>query len=63
MSKDVFPPLSVRIPEACRMTGISRSKLYELIQQGEIDVIKVGATTLVPISAIEAFLAAHVRVK
>ncbi|GAM05081.1 helix-turn-helix transcriptional regulator [Novosphingobium sp. MBES04] len=27
-------PISVRIPEACRLTGIGRSKLYELIAEG-----------------------------
>jgi excisionase family DNA binding protein len=51
--------LTVRIREACRMTGIGRSKLYELIQAGEIEVIKVGTMTLVPVASLEAFLASH----
>jgi excisionase family DNA binding protein len=46
----------VRIPEACRLTGIGRSKLYELIRAGEIRVIKVGTITLVPISSLPEFL-------
>lgn len=54
-----FRPLSVRIPEACRITGIGRSKLYELIQPGDIAVIKIGAMTLVPIDSLEALLAAN----
>jgi hypothetical protein len=29
------PPLAVRVPEACRLNGIGRSKLYELIKAGE----------------------------
>ena len=29
-------PITVRIREACRLTGIGRSKLYELIAAGEI---------------------------
>lgn len=41
------------------MTGIGRSKLYELIQEGEIEVIKIGAMTLVPVASLEAFIAAH----
>lgn len=49
-------PLTVRIPEACRITGIGRSKLYELIAAGEIETIKVGALTLVPVAGIERFL-------
>jgi excisionase family DNA binding protein len=49
-------PLTVRVREACRLTGIGRSKLYELIAAGEIDVIKVGAITLVPVSSLTSFL-------
>lgn len=40
-------PISMRIPEACRFTGISRSTLYLLISRGEVEIIKLGATTLV----------------
>lgn len=40
-------PISMRIPEACRFTGISRSTLYLLIARGEVEIIKLGATTLV----------------
>lgn len=49
-------PLTVRIREACRLTSIGRSKLYELIAAGEIEVIKVGAITLVPVSSLTSFL-------
>lgn len=50
-------PITVRVPEACRITGIGRSKLYELIQSGDISTIKVGTMTLIPVASIEAFLA------
>lgn len=56
---DPHKPLTVRIREACRMTDIGRSKFYELIQEGEVEVIKVGSMTLVPISELETFLEAH----
>jgi len=46
----------VRIPEACRITGIGRSKLYELIKAGDIPTIKVGSMTLVPVKGLEGFL-------
>lgn len=49
-------PLTVRIREACRLTGIGRSKLYELIAAGEIEVIKVGAITLIPVASLAGFL-------
>jgi excisionase family DNA binding protein len=52
----VFRPLTVRVREACRLTGIGRSKFYELIAAGEIEIIKVGTITLVPVSSLTSFL-------
>ena len=49
-------PISVRIPEACRLTGIGRSKLYELIAEGRIEVVKVGAITLVPYASLRGLI-------
>ncbi|MDK2756869.1 MAG: helix-turn-helix domain-containing protein [Blastomonas fulva] len=40
-------PITMRIPDACRFTGISRSTLYLLIARGEIEIVKVGAATLI----------------
>jgi excisionase family DNA binding protein len=40
-------PISMRIPDACRFTGISRSTLYLLIARGEVEIVKMGAATLV----------------
>lgn len=50
------PPLTVRVREACRLTGIGRSKLYELIAGGDIDIIKVGNITLIPMGSLQRFL-------
>jgi excisionase family DNA binding protein len=49
-------PLTVRVREACRLTGIGRSKLYELIAADEIDTVKVGAITLIPMASLKGFL-------
>lgn len=57
MNLDPSPaPITVRIKDACRMTGIGRSKLYLLIAEGAIETIKVGNMTLIPVASIEAFL-------
>ncbi|WP_375402893.1 helix-turn-helix domain-containing protein [uncultured Sphingomonas sp.] len=45
-------PLTVRIPVAVKLTGIGRSKLYELIRAGELDVVKVGTATLVTMTSL-----------
>ena len=57
MSLDPSPaPITVRIKDACRMTGIGRSKLYLLIADGSIETLKIGSMTLIPVASIEAFL-------
>lgn len=60
MSLEPSPaPITVRIKDACRMTGIGRSKLYLLIAEGAIETIKIGSMTLIPVASIEAFLRSH----
>jgi excisionase family DNA binding protein len=49
-------PLSVRIPDAVRLTGISRSRLYELLRSGEIEHLKVGRSTLIPYASLGSFI-------
>lgn len=49
-------PITVRVRDACRMTGIGRSKLYELIAAGEIEIIKVGTATLIPTDSLHRFI-------
>lgn len=56
-AKQSFEPITVRIPEACRMLGIGRSKFYELITEGEIQTLKLGSATLVPLDGLRAFVA------
>lgn len=51
-------PLTVRIPVAVRLTGIGRSKLYELIKSGDVETVKVGTATLVKVASLRR-LAEH----
>ena len=52
MSAPAAEPIAVRIKEACRLTGIGRSKLYELIKAGEVETVKVGTATLVKVASL-----------
>jgi len=54
-----FEPITVRIPAAIRLTGIGRSKLYELIAEGALDVVKIGSSTLITVESIKRMLDAH----
>lgn len=52
-------PISVRIPEAVRLTGLSRSRLYLLMASGDIAFAKVGASTLILVESLRRFIDSH----
>lgn len=54
-------PLTVRISTAVRITGLSRSRIYELIQSGDLAVTKVGRATLVQYGSLKALIGADRR--
>lgn len=47
-----FEPLTVRIPVAVKLTGIGRSKLYELIRSGDVEAVKIGTATLIKVASL-----------
>jgi excisionase family DNA binding protein len=50
-------PLCVRIPVAAAMLGIGRTKLYELMNAGEVETVKLGKSRLVVTQSIHALIA------
>jgi len=49
-------PISVRVPDAVRLTGLSRSRLYELMRSGDIEYVKVRGSTLIPYDGLRTFI-------
>jgi hypothetical protein len=47
-------PIAVRLPEATRISGFSRSDLYRRAARGEIVFLKSGTTTLVDFVSLRA---------
>lgn len=50
-------PLFLRVSEACRMIGVGRTKLYELVASGHVTARKIGSRTLIEMASIRAFAA------
>lgn len=50
-------PLAYRIKEAAAALGVGRTTIYRLIQNGQLNVVRVGNRSLIPVEALEAFLA------
>lgn len=49
-------PIAVSIPEAVRLSGLSRSRLYECLHNGVLPARKAGRRTLIHYSDLEAFI-------
>lgn len=49
-------PIVMRVPEACRYLGIGRSTLYVLIGKREIEIIKLGSSTLVLTASLRSLV-------
>jgi excisionase family DNA binding protein len=58
-SRDAYTvePITMRVPDACRYIGVSRSTLYVLISEGEIEIVKLGCSTLVLTESLKALIA------
>jgi excisionase family DNA binding protein len=50
-------PKARRLPEACRILGVSRSTMYRLAAQGQIRLVRIGGRTLVPESELDRLVA------
>ena len=61
MSTNTLQPALLRITEAAEYLGISRTKTYELIQRGEIRVLKIDASVRVPRAELERWLAGQLE--
>jgi excisionase family DNA binding protein len=48
--------LAYPIREACAVSGIGRTKIYDLIAKGRLDARQCGGRTLIPAESLRAFL-------
>lgn len=52
-------PLTVRVETAMQTLGLGRTKFYELVGEGEIEIIKVGRSTLVVFESLKRFVSSR----
>ena len=56
------PTENISIGEAVRLFGIGRTKLYELINSGDIQAVKLGRRTLIRAQSARSFINALPRI-
>lgn len=52
--------IAVTIPDAARLTGLSRSRIYTLLGDGRLPLVKLGGSSLVPYRALAELIAKHI---
>lgn len=55
--EDVMDKLLLTTTEAAKALGIGRSKVYELLQTGQLMSVRIGASRRVPADAVHTFVA------
>lgn len=49
-------PLAYTVADACRVTTIGKTRLYQLIAEGKLEVRKIGKRTLIPAASLRALI-------
>lgn len=55
--KNTPPVLTVRLRDAATMLGVSPRTIWNLLGNGVLPRVKIGRSTAIPVSAIEALVA------
>jgi excisionase family DNA binding protein len=53
----MITPIAVTIPEAVKLSGMSRTAIYDALKRQAITAKKAGRRTLISFSDLEAYLA------
>lgn len=49
-------PLALSVNDACRVLGLGRSKIYDLIAKGRLETLKIDKRTLIKTASIRALV-------
>ena len=55
-SEQLPEPLAYSIADACRVSSIGRTRLYQLIGEGRLEARKIGKRTLIPAASLRALI-------
>lgn len=53
-------PIAYSVADACRVSSLGRTRLYQLIGEGRLEVRKVGKRTLIPAASLRALIEGEV---
>ncbi len=50
-------PLAYSVNEACRVSTLGKTRLYQLIAEGRLEARKIGKRTLIPAESLRRLIA------
>jgi excisionase family DNA binding protein len=59
VNPEFLDPVTISVPTALKLSGLGRTKLYELLASKKIRSVRVGARRLVDFASLKAFLASR----
>lgn len=54
----LYEPLTVPILDACRMVGVGRTKMHEMMAAGEVRAVRIAGRTLIDVASLRALVGA-----
>jgi excisionase family DNA binding protein len=52
----ILEPLAYSVNEACRVSSLGRTRLYQLIAEGRLEARKIGKRTIIPAASLRALI-------
>jgi excisionase family DNA binding protein len=63
VSVEIEPAIWMRVPEAATYFSVPRSRMYDLIQKGDLPAVRIGKRSIrINRKEVERFLAEHRRI-
>ena len=59
-SRTALEPLAYSINEACQVSSLGRTRIYQLISEGRLVSRKIGKRTLIPAHSLRALIEGEV---
>lgn len=56
-TNSTLEPLAYSVREACRLSSLGRTRLYQLIAEGRLEARKIGNRTIIPAESLRRLIA------
>jgi excisionase family DNA binding protein len=58
MSKSIVQPIGYSVKDACAVTSLGRTKIYSLINERKLEIVRIGSRTIIKADSIHRLMEA-----